>query len=275
MYRLLIFRMQFISSIMYRVRLLVSYDGTDYSGWQKQKNTPLTFQGLLEEKLSKIFNEEIHVVGAGRTDAGVHARAQIAHFDCSKNPEDYKIGYALQGMTPTCFEVKKAWIVPHDFHSISSAREKTYKFYIFNNLIPCPFRSRYQLWIKDPLSLKKLNEDSQALIGEHDFKSFQASGASVKTTVRKIHGATWKLSDTNTFELTIRGNGFLKQMVRNIFGTLLLMHRNNLSETHLLDVINAMDRKFAGPTAPPHGLFLHEVIYPESLEKQCKDLPTH
>ncbi len=257
---------------MYKVRLLISYDGTDFAGWQRQKNVE-SIQETLENLLSRLFDQRIQIIGAGRTDAGVHAYGQVAHFVCAKDPRTFPLVRALQRMAPRCLVVKKAWLVPENFHALASACEKTYRYYILNRETPSPFRHPYTWWISHKkLSLDWLNAASKNLIGEMDFKSFQSSGTPVKTTVRKIFQAEWRRQKNDLVVFTVRGNGFLKQMVRNIVGTLIDLERQDTETTEISQILDKRDRRFARTTAPAEGLFLLKVKYPDDIEATCEEI---
>lgn len=267
-----------------RIRLLISYDGTDYAGWQRQSlrspDPRPTLQATLEEALGKIFNHEIKVQASGRTDAGVHADEQTVHFDVpvkpnglpTKDPQEMKIVRSLNGLTPPTLAVKKAWLAPGDFHALHSAEKKTYRYMIHNSPVPNPMRARYSQWITKPLDLNKLNGLAECLIGQHDFKSFQTSGTEVKSTVRQITEAHWRLVAPDLVEFRITGTGFLKQMVRNIVGTLLYLHQNSDDPLSMKKILESRDRQAAKTTAPPEGLFLEKVYYPAGLDNECREL---
>lgn len=254
----------------WRVRLLISYDGTDFCGWQRQAGQR-TVQGTLEEALAKFYKRPIKLMGASRTDTGVHAIGQTAHFDSPRDPLKGDLRFALTGMTPPSIVIKQAWHAPNLFHSIADAQKKTYRYHVINRRVPSALRYRYAHWIRYPLDVDHLNEASQFLLGKQDFKSFQTSGTTVKSTVREIMSASWaKEKDTLVFSVT--GNGFLKQMVRNIVGTLIDLNMNGEKPNRLKEILEARDRRKAGPTAPPQGLYLAKVYYPEELDNGCRKL---
>jgi tRNA pseudouridine38-40 synthase len=255
----------------WRVKLLISYDGTDYCGWQRQ-TSQVTVQGTLEAALSKIYCRPIVVLGASRTDAGVHALGQVAHFDAPKDPSSFDLRYSLQRLTPPTLVIREAWESPRDFHAIASSVKKTYKYLVLNRQTPSALRHKYTHWIRYPLDIDYLNEASQFLLGEHDFRSFQVTGSDVKTTVRQIHEAKWRRLDEDTLEFEITGNGFLKQMVRGIVGSLIGLNQDQKPAMALKTMIDAQDRRQAGVTAPPQGLYLKQVYYPEELDIKCRKL---
>jgi tRNA pseudouridine38-40 synthase len=260
----------------FRTRLHVSYDGTDFSGWQRQ--TSLTsVQGTLEEAIQRIFGKHtdgrrIPVIGASRTDAGVHAHQQVAHFDSPRDPSTFDLRYAVQCLTPKTVVVTDIFHAPDDFHAIACVTHKTYKYRVHNRRVPSALDHRYSYWIRHPLDLDFLNEASQFVVGKQDFKSFQSTGTEVSTTVRTILEARWDRIEENTLEFTIKGDGFLKQMVRNIVGTVIQLNRDSRPATQVKSIIDALDRRRAGPTAEPQGLFLCSVTYPEFIDKKCRKL---
>ncbi len=261
-----------------RIKLILRYDGTDYGGWQRQtKNTGKpTIQETLEDVLGKIFESKVRVAGSGRTDAGVHAEAQVAHFDAPRAVDNINIVQALNSMLPDSIAVLKSFAAPDEFHALFSATGKTYRYVIYNGPIRDPLQIRYATWIKKPLDIEILNQFSKVLIGEHDFKSFQTSGTEVKTTVRQISEAQWARGSGahggRLLEFRITGSGFLKQMVRNIVGTLLYLHQNRGTARDMKKILEFCDRRKAKMTAHPEGLHLHAVYYPPELDKACREL---
>ncbi len=266
------------------IRMLISYDGTDYAGWQRQgENSPdprPTIQATLESAISKVFNTEVKVQASGRTDAGVHALAQNVHFKVptdiagnpTKSPFDMKLIRSINALTPDSIAVSRAWVAPDNFHALHSAEKKSYRYVIHNSPTPDPIRSRYCHWVEKPFDINKLNALTECLIGEHDFKSFQTSGTELKTTVRKILEARWSRTGENLVEFRITGTGFLKQMVRNIVGTTIYLHQNEYRPDEMQKILSACDRQAAKATAEPQGLFLDRVYYPADLDNGCREL---
>lgn len=257
---------------MTKVKLLITYDGTEYEGWQRQASGRPTLQETLEIALSRLFNTRITVIASGRTDAGVHAENQVVHFKAPKDPAAMNLVRALNSLLPESMAVKKAWIAPEEFHAQKSAIGKTYIYSIHNSPIPDPLRARYTTWFKKPLNVEKLNEITKPLIGEHDFKSFQTSGTVLKTTVRTVTHAEWRVVGENLIEFRIRGTGFLKQMVRNIVGTAIYLHQNDLPPDEMRRILASRDRQVAKTTAAPRGLRLHSVEYPADLDNRCREI---
>lgn len=259
-----------------RIKLLLSYDGTDYCGWQKQKehkhaSEKPNLQETVEKALGKIFNEPIKLSASGRTDAGVHALAQIAHFDTKRQlPKD--LCWALKAKLPLDIVAKKAWVAPDEFHSTLSAEKKTYRYWVWNNQRPTALLNRYSYWVRKPLDLDFLNNCSKYMIGQKDFKSFQSVGTELKHTVRTIYRAEWTVRKNGMVQFEISGNGFLKQMVRNVVGTQIDLLLQGKTPEKMLEIIAVEDRKKAGSAAPPQGLFLYKVYYPNQLDNRCRQI---
>lgn len=256
----------------HKIKLFISYDGTDFAGWQRQKGGQTTIQETLEKALSRLFDEEIKVVGSGRTDAGVHAVGQVAHFLTSKNPDRYRLLQAINSLTPSSIAVKEAWAAPEDFHARASATHKVYRYFIHNSPVPTALRARFTTWIRPPLEAEKLNAYARFLVKKQDFKSFQSSGTEVASTVREIYSAEWKWVGPHLLEFTVVGDGFLKQMVRNIVGTQLDLFQNEQPPEEMGRILAATDRREAKTTAPPQGLHLWSVHYPRSLDNKCRKI---
>lgn len=255
----------------FRTRIHISYDGTDFNGWQRQTSLK-SIQGTLEAAISQIYGKRIVVLGASRTDSGVHANQQVAHFDAPRDPSLFDLRYAIQCLTPESIVVKELFQAPPDFHAIACVTDKIYKYRIINRRVPSALRARYTYWVRFPLSLDFLNEASGFIVGKQDFKAFQSSGTTVTSTVRTISKAAWERLDEDTLEFTIQGDGFLKQMVRNVVGTLIDLNQDGLKPTRIKEILETKDRRRAGPTAPPQGLFLYRVNYPESVDIKCRKL---
>lgn len=257
---------------MYKIRLKLSYDGSAFNGWQKQTNkSRLTVQGCLEQALCKLFDvPHLQVVGAGRTDAGVHALAQQAHFVAPKDPSQYNLVKALNALTPPAMAIHEAWIAPENFHAQISAQAKTYKYLLLCSSTPSALRRHFVTWYPFRLDLDYLNECSQFLVKKQDFKSMQTKGTDVSSTIREISLAHWEALDAHLVQFTIHGSGFLKQMVRNIVGCLLDLHKNQRPPAEMAHILAARDRQAAGSTAPAQGLYLFAVHYPPELDNKCR-----
>ncbi len=255
-----------------RLRVLLSYDGTDFYGWQKQPHTEETLQGLLESCLSQIFNQKLSVVGSGRTDRGVHALNQWFHVDIDEPKELDNLQYKLNRMTPDSVFIKSVWEAPVDFHAQISALSKCYKYRILPGKERNPFTERFSWQLGRPVDLEYLQELASIFKGEHDFSSFQSQGTPVSTTVRKILKSRWVAKKGGAWEYQVMGSGFLKQMVRNMVGTMLKLEQLQAPTSSLKELLEARDRQLAAAPAPAQGLFLASVQYPQSLDNKCRKL---
>lgn len=248
--------------IMRNIKLTIAYDGTAYHGFQEQRGTGLpTVQEELEKCLSGLSGRKVQVIGAGRTDAGVHARGQVINFDARgwNIPTD-RIPLALNGTLPGDIAVLDARDVPDDFHARFSARSKEYRYSIHNSRIPDPFLKRYSYFFPRPLDLEGMRAAAEHLKGRHDFSAFKAEGTPVKSAVRTLYDIRIE-GIGNMVELVFLGDGFLHHMVRIITGTLLEVGLKKLAPGAIPEILSSGDRARAGPTAPPQGLCLMEVFY--------------
>lgn len=259
------------SEVPYKVKLTIEYDGTYYCGWQRQKSEVPSVQLKIEEYLSKLFGVKITAIAAGRTDAGVHALGQVVHFTPPRDIKRYNLPHAGASLLPRDISIRSAEMVGPDFHAQHMAKSKTYIYRIWNQPTASATRARQSLWIRKPLNAKRLNETAALLVGTHDFESFRSVGTDVNTTVRTINWAKWVRSD-EYLEFHINGSGFLKQMVRNIVGTLLQIERNGDSPQRVSEILKARNRQVAGPTVAPQGLYLAEVFYPAELDFKSRPL---
>lgn len=244
---------------MKRYRLVVAYDGTNYSGWQYQDNAP-TIEGELNRALSRLLRQEIVVMGASRTDAGVHAYGNVAVFDADTSIPGDRLKLALNPYLPDDIKVVDSAVAAEDFHPRYCDTEKTYEYKILNSRNPLPTMRLYSYWYNRPLDVEKMNQAAALIPGEKDFKSFCAAGAQVKTTIRKVTGCE-VLRAGEMITIRIRGEGFLYNMVRIIAGTLIRIGEGFWEPEQISEIIGACDRTKAGPTAPPQGLTLVEIIY--------------
>lgn len=237
-----------------RVRLTVAYDGTAYHGWQIQNNG-ITIESQLNKCLSELLGEEIAVIGASRTDAGVHALGNVAVFDTTNRMPAEKISYALNQRLPEDIRIQKSEEVAPDWHPRHCDSKKTYEYRIYRGQFMMPTRRLYSLFSYHAFDIKAMQAAAAFLEGEHDFKSFCQSGARVESTVRTIYEVTVEEQGP---ELVIRvcGNGFLYNMVRIIAGTLMEVGQGKRKPGDVKGILDALDRGAAGPTAPAHGLTL-------------------
>lgn len=244
--------------------LTIEYDGTYFSGWQRQPNVP-TVQGEVEAVLSTLCQKEIQINGAGRTDAGVHAYGQRANFSGQFGiPTDRLAGAAnnLLWGRGGHIRIVKAEEVPPDFHARFNAGGKTYLYKISNSREPDIFLRNYRYHVSRPLCLEDMREGAEGLVGTHDFKSFQASGGEEReTTVRTIYDLKVTKPEPGEILLSVTGDGFLYNMVRIIAGTLVDIGLGKIPSEKIRDILNSGQRAQAGHTAPPEGLYLAEVYY--------------
>lgn len=274
---------------MKRVKLTIAYDGTNYCGWQLQPNG-ITVEEVINRELSKLLQEDIRVIGASRTDSGVHALGNVAVFDTEARIPAEKISYALNRSLPEDIVVQSSEEVPLDFHPRYCDSRKTYEYRIWNAPFPLPTNRRYTYHVYQSLDIEAMKKGAGYLIGEHDFASFCSAGAQVQTTVRTIYNISILMSvsagctpqnaeelpstDDITYdnsserlllnsELTLRicGNGFLYNMVRIITGTMLQVGIGAKPPEWVKEVLEAKDRNLAGPTAPAQGLTLVKIEY--------------
>lgn len=246
-----------------RVRLTVAYDGTNYHGWQVQKNG-ITIESELNRCLRALLGEDIQVIGASRTDAGVHALGNVAVFDtCARIPAE-KISYALNQRLPEDIRIQKSEAVGLDWHPRYVSSRKTYEYRIYRGKFPMPVKRLYSYFTYRKLDVNRMVEAAAYLEGEHDFKSFCQTGAQVESTVRTIYSAQ---VEEQGADLVIRicGNGFLYNMIRIIAGTLMDIGEGKRSPEDMETIIEAKDRAAAGPTAPPQGLTLIRYEYPDEV----------
>ena len=249
---------------MRNIKLIIQYDGTNYCGWQRQKDYP-SIQETLEAALSEILQEDIVLTAAGRTDSGVHAHAQVANFKTASSLETKRIFMAINSFIPKDIRVTNCEEVPIDFHARFSAIKREYKYLIHNNIICPPFIRAYTHFVKPPLNVKKLDSTLQFLCGEHDFTSFASSKDESENKVKTIYSIKLdhRLPDIS---IHILGTSFLRKMVRMIMGCALSICLKGLPEDEILRVLSLKDRKaHQYPTAPPQGLYLNKIYYDESL----------
>lgn len=244
---------------MKRVKLTVAYDGTNYCGWQVQPNG-ITVQEVLNQCLSEFTGENIETIGASRTDAGVHALGNVAVFDTEMRMPGDKFSFALNQRLPEDIRIQKSEEVDADFHPRYVKSQKTYAYRILNCRFPIPTERFYSHFTYIPLDVDKMKEAASYLIGEHDFKSFCGTGAQVKTTVRTVKEIQIEKSG-DRITIRITGEGFLYNMVRIIAGTLMDIGGGLYPPEKMKEILEAKDRKKAGPTAPARGLTLMKIQY--------------
>lgn len=249
---------------MKRVMLTVAYDGTNYHGWQLQPNG-ISIEEVLNGCLTELLKEPVQVIGASRTDSGVHAYGNIAVFDTHARMPGDKFSYALNQRLPEDIRIRASREVPLSFHPRKTESVKTYEYRILNEEFPNPVKRLYSHFTYLPLDEKKMNEGAKFLIGEHDFKSFCSVNAQVESTVRTIYSCEVQRVGTELV-IQISGGGFLYNMVRIIAGTLMEMGNGKYPPEAMADILKVKERTAAGPTAPARGLTLISYEFPELKE---------
>ena len=244
---------------MKRILLTISYDGTNYSGWQKQKNA-VTVQGEFDKACSTLFKTDVESIGASRTDAGVHALGQRAVIGVDTSIPAEKIPLALNPLLPDDIVVTHAEEVGADFNPRFKALKKTYEYSIYNAPFRNPLYRNYSEYVRYELDLDSMRTACEAFVGEHDFRAFCASGNSSKTTVRTIYSLDVE-KDGDFIKIRVTGNGFLYNMVRIIAGTLIYVGEGRIAPDDLPEIIASGDRRKAGKTAGPSGLVLVKIMY--------------
>jgi tRNA pseudouridine38-40 synthase len=250
---------------MRNLKIVLAYDGSEFSGWQVQPDAP-TIQGTLASAIGRVTGEKVLPQGSGRTDAGVHALAQVATFTTESPIPAQNLVKALNDMLPSSIRVLEAAEVPLDFHARKSVQAKTYRYRIYRGAICSPFLARYVWHYPYPLDEEAMRQAAGFVIGEHDFTSFAAvdseRGREDETisNVRRIFGSTWeRTQDELTY--TVWGSGFLHHMVRNLVGTFLMVGKSTLKPEDITRILAARNRSAAGATAPASGLYLVRVEY--------------
>ena len=244
---------------MKRFKLDIAYDGTHYCGWQIQPNG-ITVEEVINEKLSELLREDIKVIGASRTDSGVHALGNVAVFDSETNIPGDKLSYALNQRLPDDIVIQASCQVADDFHPRYCDTQKTYEYKIYNAKFENPLYSRYSHFVFLPLDIEKMQQAAEIIKGEHDFKSFCSARGQALTTVRTIYQLDVTKED-NMVKIRICGNGFLYNMVRIIVGTLIKVGLKVYPPEHVQEILDAKDRSKAGPKVPAKGLTLVNIEY--------------
>lgn len=245
---------------MTRVMLTVAYDGSAYHGWQFQPGA-VSIESVLNEKLTQLLREPVKVIGASRTDAGVHALGNIAVFDTASRIPAEKFSYALNQKLPEDIRIRSSRRAPEDFHPRKVTSVKTYEYRILNEEFPNPLERLYAHFTYTPLSEERMEQAGRYLIGKHDFKSFCSLRTQAETTVREIRSLE-VIRRGSEIVIRIRGYGFLYNMVRIIAGTLMEAGSGKYPPEHVKEILDACDRAAAGPTAPARGLTLISYEFP-------------
>ena len=245
---------------MRTINLIIEYDGSNYLGWQIQPKGH-TIQGVIQDRLKRLTGEPLQLIGSGRTDAGVHALGQVAHFKTESRMDANTFQRALNSLLPEDIVIRRAEEVEADFHARRSAKSKIYEYRILNRSTPPAVDRQYVWHVPQKLNLDEMKKATHNLVGEHDFSAFRSVGSSTRSSVRNILRADWKRGKGGLLRFEIEASGFLKQMVRAIVGTLVEVGRGKISAQEFKKILDSKDRKEAGPTAPAQGLFLKEVRY--------------
>lgn len=242
-----------------RVKLIISYDGTNYCGWQVQING-ITVEEVINRELSRMLGEDIAVIGASRTDSGVHALGNVAVFDTFSKIPPEKMCFALNQRLPDDIRIQDSCEVPLDFQPRYCDSTKTYEYKILNRRFDNPVMRLYTHFVYMPLDYEKMQEAAKYLVGEHDFKSFCSARTQVTDTVRTIYSLDVSKED-DIIKIRISGNGFLYNMVRIIVGTLIKVGLKVYPPEYVKEILEACDRNVAGPKAPAKGLTLIGIVY--------------
>jgi len=245
---------------MRNIKIVIEYDGTRYKGWQRLGDSDNTIQHKVESVLSKMAGENIEIIGSGRTDAGVHASNQVANFRTECTMPVHKMRSYCYEFLPEDIVVKTVEEVDPNFHARYNAKVKKYVYHICNTKAHDVFTRKYDYHIARPLNIDKMRKASDMLIGEHDFQSFTTLKTKKKSTIRTIFTINIEENDGN-IEISIQGNGFMKNMVRIIVGTLVEVGLSERSSDEMSDILDRKERRYSGHIAPAKGLFLEEVNY--------------
>lgn len=248
---------------MSRIRMIIQYEGTAYVGWQAQPNG-LSVQERLEAELLKVTGEaDIRLHASGRTDSGVHARAQVAHFDTQSRIPPDKFAFALNAGLPPDIRVAYSGPAPAEFHARFDVARKHYRYALWLGPHANPFLRHIALHVHHPLNLGAMEEAAAQALGEHDFGAFKAAGIEMKSTLRTIYESRWSMGEApGLLYYHVCGSGFLYNMVRILVGTMLEIGGGRRGAAQMAEALSAGEREKAGPTAPAHGLTLWRVEYP-------------
>jgi len=254
------------------IKMVLRYDGTRFHGWQSQAEGS-TIQDILEEKIRIILEEPVRVIGAGRTDAGVHALHQVCHFHARSNLHPESLRKGLNSLLPPDILISRAEYAPPDFHSRYSTTSKVYEYRIHNRPERDPFARFYTWHIPHALDVSEMSRCLPMLIGRQDFSSFMSSGSSVRSPVRRMIKAEMNSPAEGFLNFEFQADGFLRHMVRNIMGTVVEVGKGRRNSGRFYEILQARDRRLAGPKAPAQGLFL-KMIYYDEVERAPSTLLT-
>jgi tRNA pseudouridine38-40 synthase len=242
------------------IKLTIEYDGAAYHGWQIQPGLR-TIQGVMREQIAQITQKKVNLIGAGRTDAGVHALGQVAHFKTESTINIASLQRGLNSLLPPDIVITELEEVKEGFHARFSARSKVYEYHILNQLYPSALLRNYAWFIHHELDLPSMKKCGKLLVGRHNFSSFRASGDESRHSIREVLRLEIERREDNLIVIVIEANAFLREMVRSIMGTLVDVGRGKTSFSEFKKIFQAQDRRRAGMTAPAQGLFLTEVKY--------------
>jgi len=242
-----------------QIKLTIEYDGTNYSGWQLQSGQD-SIQARIEAALERIFSTPVRVRASGRTDAGVHARAQVAAFTLPRAFDTMELHRALNAMLPHDIVILNAEAVDDNFDPRRHAIARVYEYRILNQPWPSAFERRYAWLIRDTLDLDRMNQAARIFLGEHDFAAFRTLGTSVKSTVRRVHQSEWQRAGTH-LTYRVEATSFLRHMVRTMVATIVEVGRGKMEPDFVAQLLERRERSMAPAAAPPQGLFLVEVRY--------------
>ncbi len=246
---------------MRNIKMIVAYVGTPFAGWQVQPGRA-TIQGVLEERIAVLLKEAVGVAGAGRTDAGVHARGQVANVKTASRIPPGGLLRGLNALLPEDIRVMQVEDVPESFHARSDARSKEYRYQIARGPVVSPFLLPFAEWVRDPLDLGAMQEAARRLLGRHDFTSFSSADCRIDNRTRTVKVSEF-LDLGDRLEYRVQADGFLHHMVRTMVGTLLWVGRGLLPPDAIGEILEARDRRRAGPCAAARGLVLEKVFYEE------------
>jgi len=242
------------------IRLTIAYDGTNYYGWQRQPDKK-TIQGLIEEKIGIMVGGYVSLIASGRTDAGVHALNQVANFRVFSTISPYSFFRGLNSLLPDSILIKETQYMPFEFHSRYDAKSKVYEYRVYTDKLQSPFFRHYAWHISRHLNVKQMEECMEIIRGTHDFSAFCSGGGNTNDPVRNIITADIETYGHNWLYFTFEANGFLRHMVRNIMGTIIMAGLCEISVDCFRDIMESKDRQKAGVKAPPGGLYLKDVKY--------------
>ena len=242
-----------------KIKLTLTYDGTSYCGWQRQKNG-ISVQETVENAVFNLTGEKVSVTGSGRTDAGVHAKGQVACLDVKTSIPPEKFYRALNLCLPPDIKAVKSELADDDFHPVRSAKRKTYVYTLYESDVPLPLSERHAVMVGGKLDIARMKAAAELLVGTHDFKCFSSTGSSVKTTVRTVYSVNITEND-GLIKISVCGDGFLYNMVRIIVGTLVMIGNGNATADRITEMLSGGGRKKGGTTFPAKGLCLEKVEY--------------